>query len=177
MKRLPVAFLMITVMLSCIGSMAQEQEPDPAYYKINTGSRDYRMALGIRLSNTIPTLNNSVTGKYFITDRSAVEGIISFGNRFGIGALLEVYQPFSAPGLSWFYGAGAYAGFESNSDKNGEGGGKTFVGPTGILGLDYKFANAPINLSLDWKPELDIVPAINFVPDAFALSVRFAFGK
>jgi hypothetical protein len=178
MKRLPVAFLMITVMLSCQLSMAQDQEPDPAYYKIsNSGGRDYRMALGIRLSNTIPTLNNAITGKYFITDRSAIEGIVSFGNRFGIGGLLEVYQPFSAQGLSWFYGAGAYAGFESNSDKNGEGGGRTFVGPTGILGLDYKFANAPINLSLDWKPELDIVPAINFVPDAFALSVRFAFGK
>ena len=89
----------------------------------------------------------------------------------------EVYQPLSAKGLSWFYGAGAYVGFESDSDKNGEGGGRTFAGPTGIIGLDYKFSNAPINLSLDWKPELNIIPAINFVPDAFALSVRFAFGK
>jgi hypothetical protein len=39
--------------------------------------------------------------------------------------------------------------------------------------MDYKFKDAPINLSLDWKPELDISPAINFVSDAFALSVRF----
>jgi hypothetical protein len=178
MKSLIAAFIIVTGVLSSASVMAQDPEPDPAFYKIeSTPTRDYRMALGLRLSNSIPTLNNAITGKYFITDRSAIEGIVSFGSKFGIGGLLEVYQPFSAQGLSWFYGAGAYVGVESNSDKNGDGKGTTFVGPTGILGLDYKFTNAPINVSLDWKPELDIIPAVNFVPDAFALSVRFAFGR
>jgi hypothetical protein len=128
-------------------------------------AQDYRFALGVRLSNSTPTLNNSITGKYFVTDRSAVEGIVSFGSRFGMGALLEIHKPLNVEGLKWFYGAGAYLGFQ---DK------QTFLGPTGILGLDYKFPNVPINLSLDWKPELDIIPDINFVPDAFALSVRFS---
>jgi hypothetical protein len=127
-------------------------------------AQDYRLGLGVRLSNSVPTLNNSVTGKYFVTDRSAVEGIVSFGSRFGLGGLLEIHNPLNIEELRWVYGAGAYVGFE---DK------KTFLGPTGILGLDYKFADVPINLSLDWKPELDIIPDINFVPDAFALSVRF----
>ena len=93
-----------------------------------------------------------------------MEGIISFGSRFGIGGLLEIHRPMNVEGLRWFYGAGAYLGFQS---------GDTYLGPTGILGLDYKFANVPINLSLEWKPELDIIPDINFVPDAFAFSVRF----
>jgi len=128
-------------------------------------AQDYRLGLGIRLSNSTPTLNNSFSGKYFITDRSAVEGLLSFGSRFGMGALLEIHQPFNgAPGLKWFYGAGAYVGWQD---------GDTYLGPTGVLGLDYKFSNAPINLSIDWKPELDILPDINFVPDAFALTVRF----
>ena len=129
-----------------------------------TSAQNYRLAMGIRLSNSTPTLNNSFSGKYFITERSAVEGMISFGSRFGMGALLEIHQPFAAQGFSWFYGGGAYVGFQD---------GDTYLGPTGILGLDYKFTNAPINLSLDWKPELDIIPDINFVPDAFALTVRF----
>lgn len=127
-------------------------------------AQDYRLGLGIRLSNATPTLNNSVTGRYFITEKSAIEGIVSFGSRFGLGGLLEIYKPFSVQGLSWFYGGGAYVGFE---DSN------TYLGPTGIIGMDYKFANVPLNISLDWKPELDIIPDINFVPDAFALSVRF----
>ncbi|HUQ67166.1 MAG TPA: hypothetical protein VM101_13475 [Flavitalea sp.] len=133
---------------------AQTEVPSPAY----------RFALGVRLSNSTPTLNNSISGKYFVTDRSAVEGLISFGSRFGVGALLEIHKPTNINGLKWFYGAGAYVGFENSN---------TYLGPTGILGLDYKFSNVPINLSLDWKPELDIIPDINFVPDAFALSVRF----
>jgi hypothetical protein len=174
-NRSAFAFALLFSVFSSPGLMAQDADPDPAYYDIKTAGRDYRMALGLRLSTAIPTLSNAVTGKYFITDRSAVEGIISFGNKFGIGALLEVYKPFNAEGLSWFYGAGAYAGFAKNSDQFGKGDGRVYVGPTGILGLDYKFPNAPVNLSLDWKPELDIVPAINFIPDAFALSVRFAF--
>ncbi len=128
-----------------------------------SAAQDYRFALGVRLSNSTPTLNSSVSGKYFITERSAIEGLVSFGSRFGMGALLEIHQPI-APNLQWFYGAGAYVGWQY---------GDTYLGPTGALGLDYKFANAPVNLSLDWKPELDIMPDINFVPDAFALTIRF----
>ncbi len=133
-------------------------------YTQQSAAQPYRLGLGVRLSNSTPTLNNAITGKYFITDYSAVEGIVSFGSRFGAGALLELHKSFNIPGLSWMYGAGAYVGFQ---DKN------TYLGPTGILGLDYKFHEVPINLSLDWKPELDILPVINFIPDAFALSVRF----
>jgi len=148
MKRTSVIFLIVFIFFS--GSQVSAQ--------------DYRLALGIRLSNQTPTLNNSITGKYFMTEKSAIEGIISFGSRFGVGGLVEIYKPFSVQGLSWFYGAGAYVGFEDGS---------TYLGPTGIIGMDYKFANVPINISVDWKPELDIIPDINFVPDAFALSIRF----
>src|SRR5918995_5524632 len=100
MKNLLVTSLMITAVLSCGRLMAQDPEPDPATYSMSQPTRDYRMAIGIRLSNSIPTLNNAITGKYFVTDRSAIEGIVSFGSRFGIGGLLEVYQPFSTKGLS-----------------------------------------------------------------------------
>jgi hypothetical protein len=134
----------------------------------HVSAQNYRFGLGIRLSNSTPTLNNSITGKYFITDKTAVEGLVSFGSRFGLGGLLEIHRPFSVEGLSWLYGGGAYVGFQDNN---------TYLGPTGILGLDYKFNNVPLNLTLDWKPELDIIPDINFVPDAFALSLRFTFGS
>jgi len=133
-------------------------------YALPTRAQDYRFGIGVRLSNSTPTLSNSITGKYFVTDRNAVEGIVSFGSRFGVGALIGIHKPFPVEGLSWMYGAGAYVGFEEH---------RTYAGPMGMLGLDYKFTNVPINLSLDWKPELDFSPEINFVPDAIALSVRF----
>lgn len=130
-------------------------------------AQDYKTAIGVRLSSAAPTLGNSISIKHFFNDRDAVEGLISYGDRFGIGALFERHQLVGAtPALTWFYGAGGYLGFEN---------GRTWLGPTGIAGLDYKFQNAPINISLDWKPELDFSPAINFVADAFAFTVRFVF--
>jgi hypothetical protein len=48
-------------------------------------------------------------------------------------------------------------------------------GAQGVIGLDYKFANIPLNLSLDWKPELNLVSDINFEPAAVGLTVRFTF--
>lgn len=149
MKRIFFFFLIVFIFLS--GSRVSAQ--------------DYRFALGIRLSSPDATLSNSVTGKYFITDRSAIEGIISFGNRFGVGGLIEIHSPFDVPGFKWFYGGGLYVG---SGDK------ETYLGPTGIIGLDYKFQNVPLNLSLDFKPELDIIPSIT--PHyAVAFSVRFVF--
>ena len=129
-------------------------------------AQDYRVAIGVRLSNATPTLSNSITVKYNMNQKSAIEGLLSFGSRFGIGALYEVNNLTTVQGLNWFFGGGAYIGFEK---------GDTYLGPTGIIGLDYKFPNIPLNLSLDWKPELDLIPAINFVPDAFGFSARFTF--
>ena len=129
-------------------------------------AQDYKVALGVRLSNATPTLSNAITVKYNMNQRSALEGIISFGSRFGLGGLYEINNMTTVQGLNWFYGGGVYVGFQD---------GDTYLGPTGIIGLDYKFPNTPLNLSLDWKPELDFIPAINFVPDAFGFSARFTF--
>jgi hypothetical protein len=132
-------------------------------------AQDYKVAIGVRFSTSPPTLSNSFSVKYFIDSTNAIEGLISFGTRFGLGGLYERHQLIGGtPAFTWFWGVGGYVGFQDN---------QTFLGPTGAIGLDYKFANAPINVSLDWKPELDILPAINFVPDAFGLTARFTFGR
>jgi hypothetical protein len=129
-------------------------------------AQDYKVGLGIRFSDASPTLSNSVSVKYFLNESNAIDGLVSFGgSRFGIGGLYEIHTPLNAtPGLKWYYGGGGYVGFQSHD---------TYLGPTGVIGLDYKFQNIPLNLSLDWKPELDIIPRINFVPDAFGLTARF----
>ena len=133
----------------------------------HAAAQDYKVAIGVRFSSASPTISNSVSVKYFMDESRALEGLVSFGSRFGLGALYEKHQLIGGtPSFTWFYGGGGFIGFEN---------GQTWLGPTGIVGLDYKFQNAPLNLSLDWKPELDIIPKINFVPDAFALTARFTF--
>jgi hypothetical protein len=133
----------------------------------STFAQEYRSALGVRLSSSPAVVNNSVSFKYFTSERLALEGLLSFSDPVAIGLLFEVHRPFSAQGLQWFYGGGGYVGF----------GGDTNVGGMGIIGLDYKFNNAPLNLSLDWKPELNIISDINFEPAAIGFSARFTFGR
>lgn len=138
----------------------------------------YKTALGVRLSSANAMVNNSVSIKHFINDKMAVEGLLSFGDPLAIGALLELHKPLASEGLSYFYGAGAYISFVKKVNVNTQ---KTTTDPNfgamGIIGLDYKFSNIPLNLSLDWKPELNIVSDINFEPAAIGFTARFTFGK
>ena len=134
----------------------------------NTQAQDYKTALGVRLSNDQAMVSNSVTIKHFLNERVALEGLLSFSDPVAIGALLAVHKSISGTeGLKWFYGGGAYVGFGKNSA----------FGTQGVLGLDYKFTNIPLNLSLDWKPELNIIPDINFEPAAIGFSARFTFNR
>lgn len=138
----------------------------------------YKTALGVRLSSSNAMQNNSISIKQFINETTAIEGLLTFGDPLAFGALIEFHKPISASGLTYFYGAGGYIGFVKTVNVTTQ---KTSTEPNfgtqGIIGLDYKFANVPLNLSLDWKPELNIVPDINFEPAAIGFTARFTFGK
>ncbi len=141
-------------------------------------STDYKTAIGIRLSNNSPIVSNAITLKHFIKDNTAVEGYFSFSDPLSLGAMLELYKPLSTPGLRWYYGGGAYLGFGKTYDVNKARDVNTnYFGAQGVVGLDYKFASVPINISLDWKPELNLVSDINFEPAAIGFSARFTFAK
>jgi hypothetical protein len=141
-------------------------------------AQDYRTALGVRLSSAAATVNNSISFKQFITEKTAIEALFSFGDPVALGALVEFHKPLAASGMTWFYGAGGYLGFRKtyNPNKQRNESDPQFGG-MGVIGLDYKFNGIPLNLSLDWKPELNIVSDINFEPAAIGFSARFTFGK
>lgn len=143
---------------------------------VATAQSGYKTALGVRLSSSPAMVSNSISLKHFVSETAAVEALFSFGDPLAIGALYQVHKPFASEGLQWFYGGGAYLGFVKtfNPVKNRDETDANF-GAQGVLGLDYKFANAPLNLSLDWKPELNLVSDINFEPAAVGFTARFTF--
>ncbi|MBM3416810.1 MAG: hypothetical protein FJY20_10300 [Bacteroidetes bacterium] len=146
---------------------------------INTAqAQGYKTALGVRLSSSNAMQNNSVSFKQFITDKTAIEALFTFGDPLALGALVEFHKPLNAAGLTYYYGAGGYIGFEKklNTTTLKETTDPNF-GAQGIIGLDYKFSNIPLNISLDWKPELNLVNDINFEPAAVGFTARFTFGK
>jgi hypothetical protein len=127
-------------------------------------AQEYKMAIGVRLSSAQATVNNAVTFKYFMNEGHAIEALLSF-DPGALGLLYEVHRPLGAAGFQWFFGGGGYAAFK----------GDNVLGAMGVVGLDYKFQQIPLNLSLDWKPELNLVNNVNFQASAVGLSVRFAF--
>jgi hypothetical protein len=146
--------LLLAGLLACMIGTVSAQET----------TQDYKTAVGIRLSNNDAIVNNSITVKHFFSSSMAIEGLLSFGDPVAIGALIALHQPIgNASGLKWLYGGGAYFGFGSPNN----------FGAQGILGLDYKIPSIPLNLSLDWKPELNFVRDFGFEPAAVGFSARF----
>ncbi len=127
----------------------------------------YKNAIGVRLGSQIPAVTSGVTYKRFLNNSKAIEGILSFGDGFTICGLYQIHKPISAvENLQWFYGAGAYAGINNNFRD---------FGIAGIVGLNYKFVNIPLNITLDWKPELNLIEYVGFEASGLGISARFTF--
>jgi len=135
---------------------------------------DYKSAIGGRFG-----VANGITFKTFLQDQNAIDVILNFRSNnkystFKFVGLYEIHNPIdSAPGLRWYYGGGAGIGTYKNKVTDNSGAAFSI---DGALGLDYKIDGAPIDLSLDWKPEIRFAPDNTGVDFAgFGLSIRFAF--
>lgn len=139
-------------------------------------AQSYQTALGVRLGDP-----SGITLQHYVSPGSAVEGILGLGSHwFTLTGLYEYHHPFAeTAGLGWYIGFGGHiGGFTNTYDYNGHPYDNGFIfGVDGILGLDYTFATAPINLSLDWKPIINLTPYSGFYAGEFGLSVRYTFGR
>lgn len=127
----------------------------------------YRTALGVKVWD-----GGGISFKQFVNGNNALELIGYFWNKGArITGLYEIHGPVSgAAGLQWYIGPGAHIGFYNT--KNGDG---SFIGVDGVLGLDYKFSGAPINLSLDWQPSLEFGTNRGFTGSWGGLGIRYTF--
>lgn len=130
---------------------------------------DYQTALGLKIWN-----GGGITLKHFIAADRAVEGIGYFYNRgVRITGLYEIHGDLSgAPGLKWYVGPGAHIGFYNDRYYDEA---KVVLGIDGVLGLDYKFGTAPINLSLDWQPSFEFASGFGFNGNWGGLGIRYTF--
>lgn len=136
-------------------------------------AQTYATGVGLRAGVT-----NGLTVKHFIQEDVALEGILHTRWRgLVITGLYEVHKNIrEVRGLRWFYGGGAHVGsWNYRKETPPDYHGTTVIGIDGIIGLDYKFVDAPINLSLDYKPAFNIINSAGFWGDEVALSIRFTF--
>ncbi len=134
----------------------------------SNSSAQYRHQAGVRLGSADQVVSTGFTYRYHFNNNKAIEGILNLRDPLSLGVLYEVFNPINTvPNLSWYYGAGAFVGFQGFDN----------FGITGIAGVDYQFTEVPINLSVDWKPELTLIESVRFRAATVAVSVRFSFLK
>lgn len=136
-------------------------------------AQDYKTGLGFRIGT-----GAGLTVKHFFTEKKAVEGLlITRWHSFDITGLYEVHnEAFDTDNLKWFYGGGAHIGFYNGDyvEWGYPGSTASVLGIDGIIGLEYTFDEAPINLGLDLKPALNLFGYTSFWTE-FGFSVRYVF--
>lgn len=146
------------IVFSCSAIQAQSK---------TTNSSSYRTALGVKVWD-----GGGISLKHFFQGNNAGEFIGYFWSRgFRFTGLYEIHGYFSdASGLKWYIGPGAHLGiYDAN---HGDG---SFIGVDGVLGLDYKFTGAPINMSLDWQPSFEFGTGRGFNGNWGGLGIRYTF--
>jgi hypothetical protein len=140
-------------------------------------AQDYHSAIGLRLGSPL-----AASYKFFISETDAIEVYLGFRSYGSIGytfinpgAMYEHHLPISSvDGLHWYFGGGASAYLYSYKSIYGTAGSNFGFGINGVLGLDYKFKDAPLNLSVDWLPTIVIGGDFGgFGGGYYALSARY----
>jgi len=115
------------------------------------------------------TYNTAIGAKFYVGDGSAgginirhslkenaaIEGsLLFFSGAVGLEGLYEYQGPINgAPGLQYFVGGGGLLALSTNK------GGSTAFGLRLTGGVDYKFPDAPINVSLGFDPIFYLAPS------------------
>lgn len=124
----------------------------------------YTKAIGVRAGET-----SGLTYKHFFTDIEAFEGILGiWPNAIGLTGLYEKHVPFgNVDGLNWYFGGGAHLSIGTGKLYYFQREGNRYysyrrsypglaVGLDGLIGAEYKIPKAPLAISFDIKPFIEV---------------------
>lgn len=146
MKKILILFAALTISLSAF-------------------SQSYNNAIGVRLG-----YNADLSFKTFVTNSNFLEVDLFFrpwqSSALGVNAYYAWNFNING-GLSWYVGPGLSGMFYDSH---------AYLGIKGLIGLEYKFANAPIAISLDYAPGIRLFNGAT-VGDFYTggLGVKFTF--
>lgn len=131
-------------------------------------AQDYTKAIGLRVGSSI-----GASYKQFLEPKRAIEGILDLDIlsketlKLKVTGIYQFNFTTDVDGLSWYAGPGASAGIYVG-DNNG-----FLMSVDGMVGVEYKFHNAPVALSFDWNPKVQIITDAGFKPANFGLTIRY----
>jgi len=121
-------------------------------------AQGYTTGVGVRAG-----FLSGVSVKHFMSRPDALEGVVLMHNR---GVMIAgLYQrhtnAFDAPGLFWYYGAGAHLGFYERRWSpwfdDDERGSFSTLGAMGVVGLEYKIEEIPVTIGVDITPAFNLI--------------------
>ncbi|PAW95286.1 hypothetical protein CKK33_17980 [Mucilaginibacter sp. MD40] len=142
-------------------------------------AQDYKTAVGLKFGG----YENGPSIKYFMNEGTALEGIIGLRSHGVVfSGLYELHQPaFNTSGLKFYYGFGAHLGSVGSGVYKRFGGddkiyndSHLLLGADAVLGLEYKIAEAPIAISLDLNPRVELATG-PFFDVAPGLGIKYTF--
>jgi hypothetical protein len=145
----------------------------------SANSNDYQIAAGLKFGG----YESGISGKYFINNNTALEGILGFRAKGVVfTGLYEIHQVvFNVPALKFYYGFGAHIGGVGkgeynifNRDPRIYANNQILFGVDGVIGLAYKIPKVPIALSLDLNPRIELAtgPYVDIAP---GLGIKYTF--
>ena len=146
------------------------------FFPVWLAAQSYDLAIGIRVGTewgATAQLRLPQLHKNFV-----FEGIVhqAIGKDEGSLTLLgKQHQPLLSRRINLFYGAGAHAGWNHETDMET---GEAFNGPvgiTGVIGLEATFKR--INVGYDFKPAVNLTGGESLLYTQTAVSVRYVIAK
>jgi hypothetical protein len=131
-------------------------------------------AVGARFS-----FGAGVTFQRFMSDRDVLE-FIAMQRKGGISltGLYEAHmEAFNVRGFKWYLGGGGHINSYNNQVRGYEYlSTNTLVGGIDVIvGMEYFFPSAPFQISVDWKPVINLYNGTNKELDTGGFSVRYRF--
>ena len=131
-------------------------------------------ALGARLYGGDTYSGAELSYQKGLNDRNRLELDASFGfkNDFTRIALIGIYHWDwkIVGGFNWYIGPGASISYDNFSDNT-----YVNVGVGGQIGIEYKFRDLPVLVSLDSRPMWDFLGDVNGLGVGAALGIRFTW--
>ncbi len=132
----------------------------------------YDRAIGIKFPGGF-----AISYKQFVKDYQNAEAEAMFWNHgFRVVGLYEWNWDIpGVDGLRWYVGPGAHLGFWDNNYTRKSDNSKAGFGIDGVIGLDYKLSDFPLNISLDWQPAVDLIGSTGYGAGYGGIGVRYTF--
>lgn len=142
-------------------------------------------ALGLGLG--VASRASGLSAKWYASETSAVQGVLGLrdagrgrGEALAASADYLFEQPLllddPSVALGWYVGPGAYLGTANGTFPDGTEWRELWVGAGATLGLQMLIRPSPVDVVLEFRPDLQILPAVDLNLVGFGGHIRYFFG-